>query len=282
MTLDLASLRISANEVISDISEAIISLERTGSLDSLEQLTLTITDPSGVFANSPLAARGSLVTWHGEQWQVAGLGSSYPDDNTIAHTITCRSIIARSLRRKYGASVEKNVSPSQWVARRVSAAGGIAICQPSSGKKSIAQTSGEKKQSDLDVIGSLASTLEWSWVEWGGRFWFCSRHWAWEGNASGQRTWQVTRGMGTDTDAIAVDIAIDDDDTSNTAAGSITVPYRQGLLMRPIDLISLAGHGSLNGVYLIESSTVNADPSTTVTLDVAQPRRPSKKSGSST
>lgn len=281
MKLDTTSLILSGARVSADIEAVMTSLTLDCGTATVAQLVVTAADSQGVIARSALMSKGSVVQWRGDSWQVGARAVSRGTDNRILHTFTCRSQLARGLRRTYKASAEKKVSPSQWVQRRVTAAGGTAICQPSSKQGTIAQTSGDQRQSDLDVISNLASDLGWTWVEWGGRLWFGSRHWAWQGNAAGQRLWPVTWATDPASDAIASDITDDGDDTDNAKTGTITVPYDYGVKMRPWDRITVTGHGIDNGIYLVEKITFTADTSTPITIDVAQPNQPTKKSGSS-
>lgn len=281
MRLDSTSLTISGAKVTADLEQVLTGLTLDSGAGSVAQLVITASDVAGTIAKSALMSTGTTVTWQGEAWQVGGRSTERGSDNTVTHEFTCRSALARRLRRTFKASAEKKVSPSQWVARRVAAAGGAAVCQPSSKQGTIAQTSGDNRQSELDVIANLASDLDWTWVEWGGRLWFGSRYWAWQGNATGQRTWPITWGKDPSSDAIASSIAVDDDDTESSASGSITVPYALGARMRPWDRISLTGHGRDNGLYLVEKVTFTADTATPISVDVAIPNRPAKKSGSS-
>lgn len=281
MRLDSTSLTISGAKVTADLEQVLTGLTLDAGAGSVAQLVITASDVAGTIAKTALMTTGTTVTWQGEPWQVGGRATERGSDNTVIHEFTCRSTLARRLRATYKASAEKKVSPSQWVTRRVAAAGGVAICQPSSKQGTIAQTSGDNRESELDVIANLAGDLDWTWVEWGGRLWFGSRYWAWQGNATGQRTWPITWAADPASDAISSSLAVDDDDVESRASGSITVPYGLGVRMRPWDRISLAGHGRDNGIYLVEKVTFSADTSSPISVDVAVPNQPSKKSGSS-
>lgn len=280
MNLDTDSLRLAGAKISADISDVLTGLTLDSGSDSVAQLTITASDDKGVISATPLANPGTAVLWRGDTWQVGARTTARGNDNTILHTFDCRSTLARRLRKTYKASAERKVSPSEWVTRRVATAGGVAVCQPSSKQGTIAQTSGDQRQSELDVISSLASDAGWTWVEWAGRLWFGSRHWAWQGNATGQRLWPVTWGTDPASDALATELTVDDDDTDNAATGTITIPYDFGVTMRPWDRISLTGHGVDNGIWLIEKVAFTADSTTPITVDVSQPHRPAKKSGS--
>lgn len=277
---DTAALRLSGTKLTADLDAAITGITVQSSEGSVANLSVTSADPAGVLMKSAFAKTGTTVTWYDDTWQVAGLTTRWGSDNTIEHSIDCRSSLARQLRKRYRASVEKKVSPSEWVARRVRSAGGVAVCQPSSRQATIAQTSGAQRQSELDVIADLASQAEWSWVEWGGRLWFGSRHWAWSGNASGQRLWPVTRASNPASDHIEAEISQDDDDTANRASGTVTVPYGYGVRIRPWDRLQLSGYGNRDGIYLVDQVSIEADLVRPIQLGISRPRPPAKKSGS--
>ena len=282
MTLDTDSLRLAGSKLTADISDVLTALTLDTGTGSVAQLTITASDDKGVITGTALATPGTAVLWRGDTWQVGARTTERSSSNTTLHTFDCRSTLARMLRRTFKASAERKVSPTEWITRRVATAGGIAICQPSSKQGTIAQTSGDQRQSELDVISSLCSDQGWEWVEWAGRLWCGSRHWAWQGGATGQRMWAVTWGADPATDAISSQITVDDDDTDNVRSGSIAVPYDFGVRIRPWDRISLAGHGVDNGIYLVEKVQFTADSTSPISVEVAQPHRPVKKSGSST
>jgi hypothetical protein len=276
---DTASLTIAGASTSLVIADAITSIALSADAGSVAQLTIEATDPAGVIARSGLATTGTAVSWYADPWQVGSVTTTWGSDNTITLAFDCRSTLARKLRKVYKASAEKKVSPSAWVARRVAAAGGRAVCQASSVQATIAQKSGNDRQSELDVIESLASEVGWTWVEWGGTLWFGSRHWAWTGGG-GARLWQVNWKADPANDALAADLTLDDDDTESAASGSVSVPYDYGIKMRPWDRIRLGGFGSRNGIYLIDAVSITGDKATPVALTVSQPLPPSKKSGS--
>ena len=281
MTLDTDSLRLAGAKLTVDLTNVLVSLTVDCGTEQVAQLTIQASDDKGVVTRTALATPGTSVLWRGDTWQVGARTTERGSDNTILHTFDCRSTLARRLRKTFKASAEQKVSPSQWVTRRVTAAGGTAVCQPSSKQGTIAQTSGDQRQSELDVIASLASDAGWTWVEWAGRLWFGSRHWAWQGGATGQRLWPVTWATSAASDALDSSITVDDDDTDNFATGSITVPYDYGVKIRPWDRVSLTGHGVDDGIYLVEKVSFTGDQVTPITVEVAQPHRPAKKSGSS-
>lgn len=275
---DLSVVTLAGGKLTADLTEAITAVTLDYPTGSVAQLVVTALDAAAVL-RSALVVPGSTLTWRGEPWQVGGVGTTWGDDATIARAVTCRSSLARGLRRTYKASAEQKVSPSDWVRRRVRAAGGRAVCQPSSKRGTIAQTTGDDPQSELDVVANLAGDADWDWVEWGGRLWFGSRYWAWSGGATGQRTWAATWRKSEGTDALNAELTRDDDDTDNVWSGSITFPYAYGHRIRPWDLITPAGFGNVPQL-LVEQVSITADGVSPVTVQVARPVKPRKKKGS--
>lgn len=279
--LDLGRIRIAGERVSASIAQAMTSVTLEYSVDAVSQLTLVAEDTKGTLLRSGLAAEGSIVTFDGDPWLVGATGSTWGQDNTRGHQLTCRSRVGRSLRRTYKASVERKVSPTDWVRRRVAAAGGTAVCQASSKQGTIAQTSGKDRQSELDVIASLAGDLEWSWVEYAGRLYFGSRYWAWGGGLAGQKDWKVTWSKNAGTDALAAELDVDSDDDTDRASGTVTLSYERGIQLRPWHRVQLAGYGSqFDGLWLVGNLTIAADMVSPITVEIARPRPPAKKSGS--
>lgn len=281
MSLSLDRLVVRGGRVRADVASAVTALTVDASAGTVAQLTIDL-DDGGVLASSGLADVGGTVTWDGDPWQVAASTTTWSAEATVAHRVDCRSRLARALRRTYRASAERQVSPSDWVARRVAAAGGVAVCQPSAKRSTIAQTSGDERQSELDVIESLASDLGWTWVEFGGRLLFGSAHWAWTTGPAGQKTWPATWRRNPATDVQSAEITADDDDTETIATGTATLPGSVGDRVRPWDLLRLTGFGNRDGNYLVTGVSRSADPATPTSVQLAQPRRESTKAGSST
>ena len=279
MTPDLDSVTLAGGKLTADLADAITTVTVDYGTDAVAQLVIGCSDSASALTGTPLLIPGRVLTWRGEPWETAGRTTTRGSDNTTVHEFTCRSQLARRLRRRYKASAEKKVSPSQWVTRRVASAGGQVICQPSSKQSTIAQTSGRDRQSELDVIANLAGDLEWSWVEWGNRVIFGSRHWAWQTGPTG-RLWQVTWQSNPSTDALSSEITADDDDTDNYVSGTLDLPYEYGSQLRPWDRIRMTGFGPTSDV-LVDQVQITADGSSPVAVQFSQPRPPAKKSGSS-
>lgn len=279
MSLDLSKLSISGGGVTSDLSEVLTDLNLDYSTGSVAKLVIKAVDLHGVLGSSPLAVPGTSISWRGEPWQVGALDSEWSQDSLVSHSITCRSNLAKTLRVKYRPSAEKNVSASGWVQRRVQAAQGVAVVQPSSKQAVIAQSSGKERQSDLDVISNLAGDLGWSWVEFKNRLVFGSRYWAWQGGLVGQSVYPIA--WGADQGLLSASLGIDADDQENFASGSVSLLNHIGFTIRPWDLLHLTGFGKRSGVYLVDSISFKADGISPVTVQISQPHKPSKKSGSS-
>lgn len=281
MSLDTAPLRVRGQKLVGRLAQAVTAISVDHQTGIVGELAVAVADPDNALGGTELLATGAEVIWDGDEWEVGGRTSTYGADNTLVHEFACRSALARSLRRRFKASAERRVSPSEWVTRRVTAAGGQAVCQPSSKQGTIAQTSGSERQSELDVIANLASDLEWDWVESRGRLLFGSRHWAWSTGFTGQSTWLFTWGRRQTTDALSGEFTVDDDDTDNQVAGTLAVPYDAARAIRPWDLVRARGFIPEAETFLVESIQLTANPADPATLTLTQPRPPARKSGSS-
>lgn len=279
--MDLQRLQLRGQSLHADLAEAITSLRIDAKPGAVTDLTITALDSRGLLAKAGLMDAGTVLTWRGGKRITTGHGRTVPREGSSTISVTTRSPIAAELRATYRSSVQHKVSPTEWVTQRVQAAGGVAVCQPSATKGSIAQTSGDKRQSELDVIAGLASQLGWSWCERDEAFWFGSRHWAWTQNPSGQATWKITHRTDADRDLLEADFNSDSDSQDDEASGTITVPYSTGIQMQPWDLIQVSGVGTpWSGLWLVEGINYTADLVSPITVPISRPKAPAKKTGS--
>lgn len=244
------------------------------STDQVSELSVTVEDTKHLLANAKLATIGSLVSFAGESWQVSAVeGSAYEWGSELV--LKARDPLARKLRKTYKTSAEQKVSPGDWIKGRVKTAGGTATVQPSSKRATIAQS---KNQSVLDVITGFASELDWSWTSYGGRFWFASRHYAWQ-QKLGLSQWKFTWATDDATDMLTADWAESDDNSTNVGELSISVPYEMGRSVRPWQTFWTNLPGA-RGLWLVESVRITHDGVSPVEIQATQPTKPSPKPGS--
>lgn len=257
------------------LEELVSNITVDYNLQQLAELQLTINDPNHLIAKSPLAAIGSRISFEGESWTVASIESNAFEWGSRI-VVKARDPLARALRLKYKTSAEKQVSPGDWVKRRVKSAGGVATVQPSSKRGTVSQS---KTQSVLDVINTFAGDLDWSWTSHGGRFYFASRHYVWVGKLA-TPTWSFTWDSNEATDVLASEWNESGDNTENRAELTIRVPYEAGKNVRPFHRITTTIPGA-TGTWLVEGVSIVHDLVSPVEITATKPNKPSPKAGSS-
>lgn len=273
-------LRVASKKLKIELAELVTEIACDYAIEALSELRVVAADPGQRFVKTDLATFGKTVTLDDEKWTVGSVEAAFSGDELSTVTMVSRSPLARQLRRKYKVTDTKKVSPSEWVTARVKAAGGTAVCQKSSKQLDISQRGGDQRQSELDVIGGLASELDWAWTEHSNTFYFGSRYWAWQGGAN-TPTWRVTWKSKPATDAITMTWSVSDDNTDDFATVDLELPYEAGERLRPWHRIDLRGAGIADGTWLVDSVAVTHDGVSTVQVSASQPRKPSPKGGSS-
>lgn len=273
-------VRISGGKIRADATELITGIDLDYGVGQVCELTITVADPTGILDSTPLADTGATVTVSGSagEWQVGAVDADYGAG--ILWSYRCRSKIARQLRKRYKSGAEKEVSPTEWVTRRVKELGGTVVAQPSSKRIAIGQAGNEDAQSSLDVIEELAGQLEWAWVERDGVLYFGDPYWAFTGGA-GTPTWPVTWKTAPETDALSLSASVSDDDTELAGTLDVTLPYLAGQRIRPWDRLRVRGIGRYSGDWLVETVTYPLDNVGPVNVQTTRPRKPRKKKGSS-
>lgn len=280
MSLDLDSLLDSSGREVAGLA-TFASAELDLRAGALDQLTLTVME-SDLRGWGRLSALGLLTVGASLRWRdcvmvVASVGLEW-SHQMASRTLIARSALASAMKDSYRTSVEVNTSPSGWVTRRAVEMGGTASCQPSATRERVIQLGGSRRQSDLDVVETLASQLGWSWAESGATIRFGSRYWAWEFPAALRA---VTWGLSAVTDAHSAQLDMDADDPTNSATGVLALPYVAGADVRPWDVLSLDGFEDFDGTWLVDRVEIVADWSTPVTVHVSRPLPPSARAGSS-
>lgn len=272
--IDLSTLVIAGKVMrTTDIGQTVSGVRLDRRVGALPELELTLIDASNILTSSGLTAEGTKVTLSGIAWVVAAVTRAYPVSGPDMVTVTCRGPLARKLRSTYKSSVEQKVDAARWVRTRVDDAGGKAICMPTSARATIAQSGGDRAQSQLDVISQLAGQIDGSFVERdGNKLWFGTAEWAFATAPPGQKSWTLDRAN------VSGEFSVDSDDTEAIASGSLIVPIDIAERMQPWDLVQATGFGPDSGRWLVGDLSI--DDTATVTVPVSRPRPPRKKSGS--
>jgi len=259
-----------------ELAELVTKIEVNYTTGSVSELAVTLLDPGKDLTRIAASSIGDVLRFNDDPWQIGAVDATLSATGTEL-SFRAREPIAKRLRKTYKTSAEKKVSPSEWVANRVKAAGGIAITQPSSKKTTIAQS---KNQSVLDVINDMASELEWNWTCYGGKLIFGSRFYAWQGKFNKLSTWAVTWMTNPDSDAVSLSWADSDDNSENRAELECEMPYEYGRQLRPWHRLQVTAPGAA-GLWLVEDVAITHDGFTPVQIRATRPKKPSPKAGSS-
>ena len=271
-------LRLEGQAISAGLSDTIESIRCEYAIDAVSQLVIRAADPEGVLAASPLVQLQTRLVYAGEAFDISSFDGEWFDWG-VMWEIRARTQLARRLRSSYKVTADRTVSPSDWVRRTVGANRGTAITQPTASRAAISQRGGDDRQSALDVIGSLAGELDWSWAEYDERLYFASRSWM-HRTGSGTRTWPITWDRAPETDALTFTWTQSDDDTANRGSIDVGLPYAHFKEIRPFDRIRVTGTGSRDGTYLVETVTVTHDDIEPVQVTATIPKPPSPKRGS--
>lgn len=273
-------VRIAGQKVAAQVADVVTDISLDFQVGTVGELSISVADPTGRLDGSPLAALGTTVTMTDDpagSWEVGSIDAVYSAG--ITWTYRCRSKLAKNLRAKFKTSAEVKVSPTDWVSRRVKEAGGKVIAQPSQKRIAIGQGGKQDRQSVLDVIGDLASEMEWGWAEYGGTFYFGDAYWAFTG---GPRlpTWPVTWKSNPASDALSISVNLSDDDTEARGSLDLILPHDYGRRLRPWHRVQLQDAGRYSGTWLVSSVSYRDDDVSSVDVSCSLPRKPSKKGGS--
>lgn len=273
-------VRVSGKKLRADLSDVISEIALDFQPGSVAELSITALDPTGRLDNSPLANLGTTVTMTDDpqgSWEVGSIDAIYGPG--ITWTYRCRSKLAKALRQRFKAGAEKEVSPTEWVTRKVREAGGKVVAQPSQKRVAIGQGGKEDRQSVLDVIGSLAGELEWAWVEHGNTLYFGDPYWALQGGPK-LPTWPVTWKSNPRSDALEMAVNLSDDDTESRGTLDLSLPNGFGRRLRPWHRVQLKDAGRYSGTWLVQSVSYLDDDVAAVDVSCSLPRKPAKKGGS--
>jgi|694.fasta_scaffold03440_19 hypothetical protein len=272
-------IRVTGGKIRADVTDFITEISLDYGVGQVNELTIAVADPTGLLDNTPLAEPGAEVTVTGTAgaWEVGAIDAEYGAG--IVWSYRCRSKIARQLRKRYKVGSEREVSPTEWVTRRVKDVGGRVVAQKSAKRVAIGQAGNDEAQSSLDIIEELAGELEWEWLERDGVLYFGDPYWAYTGGAK-TATWPVTWKRDPASDALSLSVSLSDDDRESAGTLDVTLPYLAGQRIRPWDRLRVSDVGRYAGEWLVESVTYPLDNVGPVNVQSRRPRKPRKKGGS--
>ena len=262
-----------------DISDAIGGLSADFGVGKVGQWSFEAVDVDRTLTRAGLTTPGRMVRIGGAQFDVAAIARDYRGDD-IWLTVEMRSSVARRLRLMSGSSRETDVTPAQWITKRVRKAGGTALVEPGAKRRTIAQ---KRNESVLDVIAALASDTSTEWVEYGGTVYVGTAWWAFQGK-TGLPTWQVSMRGGTKVNELTglrLDTRESIDDREVAADATLTVDQRLGIAVQPWSRVNLADVPEPDAGLWLVSNVAFAYGGGDVTLNLQRPLKSSPQDGSS-
>lgn len=283
----LGQLIVRGGRLRADIAESVTGASLSLSSSEVTQLTLTIVDNdfdvlrSGLFSAGTPSKRGSRCDYGGLDLEVRAIEvAARGRDNVL--TITARSVGAGNAKRKRGAHVRKNLTPTQYVALGAKAAGLKFTGQPSAKRKVIAR---KKDESEWDTWQRLAQELGYVCFEAAGRVYFGKPTWlidktktlrvAWKGASTGDAIDELPNCRRSGDDA--------------KRAAQVTAKLRGDLGedALPGMRFVLDGIPTFDGAYMVDSVTMDlaegaaaqVSASTPINPKPQPPPKPSRKSG---
>lgn len=269
------------NGLTAQLVEAVTGANLSLSLGELTQFTLAVADPGLRILESRLLHSGGALDWWGLPMEVAVLE---PGQGTTEQlTVTARSLVGLKMKRATGALVEANTTPTEFMARRVAAAGGKFVGEPSAGRPQVGRKApgpGEAPESDWDVGQRLATELGYIAGEAAGTYYFGRPSWlmgravpwrvAWPGHPRGAAALRTGA-----TETITLPTCRRSEQAPEAATVEAAVPWAAGVGIRPgAHRLELAGVPTFEGAYLITGVTIEVDGTTPVTIAGATPVDP--------
>lgn len=276
--VDLSGFTLSDGSNLVDVGDVVSRVSASWQVGAVAELRVDLVDKGAALAGHQLLELGTQLTWGPCLWQVGSVDRTLAAWG-VAVSVACRSELAKSLRLSATRTrSDKNVTPQSWITRRVAELGGTAVVQAGASRRTITQKRGE---SVLDVITAQAATMETDWVEIDGVMYVGTPWWAYEGG-TGLPVWQVTWMADPATDALALSGSVSEDDVTQGASASLTLPAAVGAQVRPWHRVEVSGAGApLDGVWLVGDVSMDVGSNEPVSLSLSRPLQSAPKKGSS-
>lgn len=174
------SISMTTSKYIVDLTKHLISMTVSRTMGQISELAVAVDDPGFALlakVGEPLGAKIHTMNldYIVDSMDVdAGGGSG-------GMTLNCRPRAVRDLKKRRGAYVMNNVSPTTWVEHEVHAVGGSFRGQSSPVRSRVARDvtseNSDEKPSSWTTIGRLAQELGFELYEDDGRFYFGKPSW---------------------------------------------------------------------------------------------------------
>lgn len=270
----LGKLIVMGGRLRADIAEAVTSASLSLSSSEVTQLTLTIVDNdfdvlrSGLFSAGTPTKRGSRCDYAGLDLEVRAIEiAARGTDNVL--TITARSVGAGNARRKRGAHVRRNLTPTQYVALGAKACGLKFTGQPSAKRKSIGR---KKDETEWDTWQRLAQELGYVCFEAAGRVYFGKPTWLIDKTETIRVAWKGRR-TGDAIDELP-NCRRSGDDAKRAAQVSAKLRGDLGEDALPGMRFVLDGVPTFDGAYMVDSVTLDLAEGTAAAVSASTPINP--------
>lgn len=139
--------------------ESVTSCTMDGSFSSINQITITFSDPGWKILNSGIFSLNSSVSVEDFEMEIASINTG--DDAGIENvTVKCRSKVVRALKNRRGTRVLKNASPSDFVISECKAVGAKYKVQGSADRKQVARDVPKKGSQEVETPPSSWTTFD--------------------------------------------------------------------------------------------------------------------------
>lgn len=260
-----------------EVSEAVLSLNVSLTMNAVSQLTVTLTDPGLRMLDRNYFQIRRLVTYGGMKFEIASIETLAGDANEQI-VIECRNRATQLLKRDKGQATFGSISPTQYAATKAAAVGLDFFGQPSAPKGEIVRTRNETSdESTWDVLRRLASDLKYELFETSGRLFFTSQTslvgkygaadltMQWPGTSFAKRAaFQLYE----------LPNCRRSDDNPLDAEVTVKVDRTNGRLLRPGMTVNLSGVPDFGGAYLVREVSWLEGDNEPISVKLQTPHNP--------
>ena len=251
------------------------------STSEMSQLDFVLSDPDFSLLASGALGLGTRIDFGDIPLEVAA--AEVGGDSTPTLAVTLRSAGIMALKRKKGALVVSDTSPTDFAQREAESVGLGFVGEPSAALPQIARTAepGEEPESSWDVITNLANELGYITFEAKGVLYFGKPTWLIANAGGAVYTVRYPAETSADEWGITsvpsirrVEVA---DQFTPPVTGTITLPYDKASKLRPGDRINLVGIPTFEAEYMVTTVPLSIDGVSPVGIGIETPTDPEPK-----
>lgn len=254
------------------------------SIEQISQVTFEVDDPDYKILSRSRLPLGADIGVMDEQLSIAAIETN-AGDGEGGFSIVCRPRLVRKLKERKGASVERNLSPSDYIRQETAAVGGRSRVQPSAKRSQIARDVKQKGDPDSEensawtTFQRLADELGYVVYESGGMVYFGQPTWLLANNGRLNAYWAADEDDRGQRHLTAYPIIRESIDNIGILDGLIQatfeVPLEQAHWFRPGRGVNLHGMPRYSRPYLITTVTFPlAGSGSEVVVEAQTPKNP--------